>query len=349
MRNLVSRPEVGQAVFIGLDVSRTKWVLHVRWGGRDQRRLTVPPALPHLEALLADYRGAAVHLAYEACGFGYEIAWTAARHGVAVTVVPPSTVERAPGARVKTDRLDARALATQLELGRLKRVHIPTRPDHAYRQLSRTYEQALKDKKRAQARIRALLQAHGRLGPPPRAGWPAYERWLAMQDVPTPVAHCLEELRGLRAAALASTRRLKQALLAVAREAPYAPIVTAVTTQSGIGPFTAIRMRLELGDIAHFPTADAFANYLGLVPSEHSSGERVQRGALVKRGPGHIRGWLVQCAWASVRAATPDPGLHACYHRLRLRAGKKRAIVAVARRLALRVRARWLAQRKEAA
>lgn len=349
MRTVVTRPEVGQAVCIALDVSRTKWVVNVRWGGREQRRLTVPPAIRHLEALLADYRGATVHLAYEACGFGYEIAWMAARHGVTVTVVPPSTVERAPGTRVKTDRLDARTLATQLELGRLKRVSIPSRADHTYRQLSRTYEQALKDKKRTQARIRALLQDHGRLGPRPAAGWAAYERWLTTQDVPAPVAQCLAELRGLRAAALASTQRLKRTLLAVAREAPYAPVVSALTTQSGIGAFTAIRLRLELGDITHFATADAFANYLGLVPSESSSGERIHRGALVKHGPGHIRGWLVQCAWASIRAATPDPGLHACYHRLRPRAGKKRAIIAVARRLALRVRARWLAQQQEAA
>jgi transposase len=349
MAKVVSRPEPGQAVFIGLDVSRSKWVFNVRWGGAEQRRMTTAAELRHLEALVAEYHGAALHLAYEACGFGYEIAWMLRARGVAVTVVPPSTVERAPGATVKTDRLDARALAGQLEQGRLKHVHVPTRDDHAWRQLSRTYDQALKDKKRAQARIRALLQGHGRLGPLPAAGWPAYERWLSEQELPAPVQRCLAELLALRAAALASTQRLKRALTDVARDARYAPVVTALATQSGVGSFTAVRLRLELGDITHFRTADAFANYLGLTPSEYSSGDRVQRGSIVKRGPGHIRGWFIQCAWASVRAATPDPGLRDCYQRLCLRAGKKRAIVAVARRLALRVRARWLAQIKEAA
>ena len=230
----------------------------------------------------------------------------------------------------------------------MKSVHVPTRDDQAQRQLSRTYDQALKDKKRAQARIRALLQDHGRLGPLPTAGWNAYAQWLASQALPAPVRCCLDELLALRTAALASARRLKRALAAVARDATYAPVVTALAAQGGVGVFTAIRLRLELGDITRFRTADAFANYLGLTPSEYSSGDRVARGHIAKRGPGHLRGWLVQCAWASVRPDV-DPALRECFQRLCPRAGKKRAIVAVARRLALRVRARWLAQIKEAA
>jgi transposase len=346
MANVVSRPEAGQAVFIGVDVSRTKWVINVRWGGAERRRLSTAPELRHLATLVAEYRDATLHLAYEACGFGYEIAWVLRARGVAVTVVPPSTVERAPGATVKTDRLDARALAAQLERGQLKRVHVPTREDHAQRQLSRTYAQALQDKKRAQARIRALLQDHGRLGPLPTAGWNAYAQWLAHQALPAPVQRCLDELLALRTAALASAQRLRRALAAVARDATYASVVTALSAQGGVGTFTAIRLRLELGEMRRFRTADAFVNYLGLTPSEYSSGDRVARGHLTKRGPGHLRGWLIQCAWASLRA---DPVLRECFQRLRGRVGDKRAIVAVARRLALRVRARWLAQENVAA
>jgi len=349
MSTVVTRPDAGQAVWIGVDVSRSKWVVNVRWGGREQRRLSTPPDVRHLDALVADYRGASVHLAYEACGFGYEIAWTLQARGVAVTVVPPSTVPRVPGARVKTDRLDARARATQLEHGQLKRVTVPTRPDHEWRQLSRTYEQALKDKKRAQARIRSLLQAHGRLGPRRAQGWPTYERWLATQGLPAPVQQCLAELLGLRAAAHASARRLKRELHAVARQPPYAAVVPALAAQGGIGWFTAVRLRLELGHLTAFRTADAFVNYLGLTPSEASSGDRVQRGHIAKRGPGHIRGWFVQCAWASLRGHAPDAGLQDCYQRVCARAGKKRAIVAVARRLALRARARWIAAQQETA
>lgn len=340
MTAIVNRPEPGQVVSVGVDVSRSKWVINVRWGGAERRRFSTPPAVRHLEALVAEYAGAVVQLAYEACGFGYEIAWTLRARGVAVLVVPPSTMERAPGAAVKTDRLDARALATQLEQGRLKCVHVPTREDHARRQLSRTYEQALKEKKRAQARLRALLQDHGRLGPPPPAGWRAYADWLAQQTLPAPVQCCVDELLALRTAALASVQRLKRALAAVAREPAYASVVTALAAQGGVGAFTAIRLRLELGDLTRFRRADAFTHYLGLTPSEASSGDDVTRGPITKRGPARVRSWLIQCAWASLRR---DPALRDTFERLRGRAGPKRAIVAVARRLALRVRARWLA------
>jgi transposase len=219
-------------------------------------------------------------------------------------------------------------------------VHVPTREDHARRPLSRTYEQALKEKKRAPARLRALLQDHGRLGPPPPAGWQAYADWLAPQTLPAPGQCCVDELLALRTAALASVQRLKRALAAVAAEPAYAPVVTALAAQDGVGAFTAIRLRLELGDLTRFRRADAFTHYLGLTPSEYSSGDEVARGPITKRGPTRVRSWLIQCAWASLRR---DPALRDTFERLRGRAGTKRAIVAVARRLALRVRARWLA------
>jgi transposase len=346
MTNVVRRPEAGQAVYIGLDVSRTKWVFHVRWSGQEQRRVSTPAGLAHLHAVLAAYADASIHLVYEACGFGYAIAWDLTARGIAVTVVPPSTVARVPGANVKTDRLDARTLAIELEQGRLKRVRVPTRADHERRQLSRTYEQALKDKKRAQARVRSLMQDHGYLGPRPTAGWATYARWVVDQTVPPLVRVCLDELLAARMAAAASARRLKRAVLTVAREPAYQPVVMALSAQGGVGPFTAIRLRLELGDITQFRTADSFPNFLGLTPNEHSSGDRIQRGHIAKRGPGHVRGWLVQSAWASLRT-TGDPALRACFDRLVPRTGKKRAIIAVARRLALRVRARWLAHLNE--
>jgi transposase len=330
-------------VYVGLDIARTKWVFNVRWSGREQRRVSTPAGLEHLHAVLAAYAGSPIHLAYEACGFGYDIAWELAGRGVAVTVVPPSTIARPPGARVKTDRLDARMLATELAAGRLKRVRVPTRDDHARRQLSRTYQQVLKDKKRAQARVRSLMQDHGYYGPRPTAGWRRYAQWVAAQALPPVVQQCVEELVAARTAAAASARRLKRALLAVAQEPAYEPVVQALSAQGGVGAFTAIRLRLELGDITAFRTAASFPNFLGLIPTEHSSGDRTQRGSLMKRGPRHVRGWLVQCAWSAVRTGS-DPALQACYARLAPHTGKKRAVIAVARRLALRVRARWLEQ-----
>lgn len=343
MTRVGNRPQPGQAVYIGVDVARTKWAIVVRWGGQEQRRCSTPGDLRQLQALVTEYAACAVHVAYEACGFGYEIAWWVEAHGGTVVVVAPSTVARVPGSRVKTDRLDAAALARQLEQGQLKGVAIPTRGRHEHRQLSRTYAQVLHARQRAQVQLRSLLQEQGRIGPAPRAGWRPYATWLAQQTLPAPVTPCVSELLAVRAAAATSAQHLKAAVLALATSPEYAPIVTALRPQRGIGPFTAIRLVLELGDITRFGRAGSFTHYVGLTPSEYSSGERVHRGHLLKCGPGFLRAWLLECAWRSITATQPDPALRACYLRLAPRVGNKRAIVAVARRLALRVRARWLA------
>lgn len=342
MRKVVQRPEAGQDVWIAIDVARSKWAFNVRWGGVEQRRLSTPGSLEHLQALVHSYAGCRVSVAYEACGFGYEIAWWCQEQVIAVTVIPPSTLERAPGAHVKTDRVDAAAMNLKHEKGLLKCVHIPTRTQHEQRQLSRTYGQVLKDRKRAQMRLRSLMQEHGRLGPVPNAGWARYEGWLRLQPMPAPVALSIEQLLAERVVAAHATLRLRAALRQLARHPEYQPVVQRLSQQAGVGWFTAIRLLLEIGDIQRFTTADSFVHYLGLTPSEYSSGDTVHRGHLLKCGPGVVRGWLLQCAWAAATGKSPDPEFVACYQRLVGRVGKKRAIVAVARRLALRLRARWL-------
>ena len=335
------RPDTGQDIWIGVDVSRTKWVYTVRWGGQEQRKLSTAGELHHLQTLAAGYPGYKVHVIYEACGFGYEIAWWCQEQGIDVVVVAPSTIEQAPGSRVKTDRLDAGKLARDGEQRRLKGVRIPTRGQHAHRQLSRSDTQALKDKQRAQARVRSLMQEQGRIGPPPAAGWAAYLRWCTKQELPDTVAQCIKELLQLREAALASVKRLRAALHQLSTQAPYAPVVRGLAAQAGVGAFTAVRLVLELGDMHRFPTAGSFPRYLGLTPSEYSTGLTERRGHLTKCGPRFIRAWLIQCAWVSVRLGG-DARLRAVFERLAPKIGKKRAIVAVARRLALRLRARWI-------
>ena len=336
-------PPPGTPVFIAIDVSRSKWAFNVRWAGQERRHFTSPYGLEHVEAVVRQYAGCAVTVAYEACGFGYEIAWWLQARAIPVVVVAPSTVERTRGLSVKTDRLDARLLCRKLEKGDLKSAYIPTRDEHAQRQLSRSYAQVLKDRKRQQARIRSLLQEQGRIGPAPTRGWKPYAHWLATQQLPAPVALSMTQLLELRAAAAERTGRLSRAVLELAEQPEHQPVVAALCTQKGVGPFTAMRLILELGDLHRFGSAESFVHYLGLTPSEYTSGEEVQRGPTLKCGPGAVRAWLLECAWASLRGKRPDPTLSRCFERVAARAGRKRAIVAVARRLARRLRARWLA------
>lgn len=335
-------PPPETAVFIGIDIARSKWAYNVRWGEQERRHFTSPYGIEHVQALVEQYPGCRLQLAYEACGFGYEIAWWCQQQHIAVTVVPPSTVERAPGSQVKTDRLAARLLCRKLEKRELKSAYIPTRREHAHRQLSRAYTQVLKDRKRQQARVRSLLQEQGRIGPPPAQGWKAYEHWLATQPLPAAVALSVAQLLELRTAAERHTARLGTALLELAELPEYAAVVRALHSQRGVGPFTAMRLRLELGDSQRFASAAACVRYLGLTPSEYSSGEVIQRGHVLKCGPGIVRAWLIECAWVSITGRKPDATLRACFERVAARAGRKRAIVAVARRLARTLRALWL-------
>lgn len=329
-------------VSIGIDLGRSKWALAVSFGGQVQRRLATPGQLSHLEALLEQYRGCRVQVAYEACGFGYEIAWYLQQRNIAVTVVAPVTMERAVGARVKTDKIDATALATKLEQGSLKGIYIPSRREHADRQLSRTYAKALKARQRAQVQIRALMQEQGRIGPSPAQGWSAYARWLGQQsDLPEPVRVSVNELGQVRQAAAESAKRLKGSLLKLSKNPEYAAVVAAVRGQPGIGWLTAIRVVMEIATIRRFRSAGSFVHYLGLTPSEYSTSESIRRGHILKCGPGYIRSWLLECAWRAIRPGG-DQALRECFERLAPRIGRKRAIVAVARRLALRLRARWI-------
>jgi len=341
------RPPAGTEVKIAIDLSRTKWVYCVRWGGEERRKLTTPADLSHVEALVGRYEGCRVHITFEACGFGYEIAWWAQERKIEVTVIAPSRQERVPGLRVKTDRLDARKMAYKLEQGDLKGIYIPPRAQHEKRQVARTYGQALKERTRAQRRIRSLMQEQGRLGPLPGRGWSHYRQWLDTQLLAEEVKLCVDTLLAMRTFAELQTRTLKARLLRIAGTEEYRKIVDALCTHPGVGQLSAIRFVLEIGDIHRFVTADSIGHYMGVTPSEYSSGDMVQRGPTLKCGPGSLRGTMVQCAWASVRKGG-DAKLKEMFDRLAPKVGRKRAIVAVTRRMVVRLRARWLEALEEA-
>jgi transposase len=333
-----ARPVPGTAVYLAVDLSRTKWVYCARWAGAEQRRLSTPAGLEHLQATVQQYAAYAVHVAYEACGFGYEAAWWLQEQAIAVTVIAPSRVERAPGLAVKTDRLDVGKMARKLEEHQLKGIYVPTRAEHEWRQVARTYTQAVRERQRAQVRVRSLLQEQGRLGPAPRAGWPAYANWLTHQTLPSPVQRCVKSLLELRAGADRQARQLHGVLAEPAALPAYRAVVSALRAQPGVGPLAAIRFVLELGAITRFRSPAALAHYLGVTPSEYSSGELVHRGHVLKCGPALLRATLLQCAWVAVRR---DPALRQVFERLAPRLGRKRAIVAVARRLAEQLWHRW--------
>ncbi len=335
------RPESGSAVWMAIDLSRSKWVYCMRWGGSERQRLSTPPGLEHVRAAIDRYREHELHVGFEACGFGYELAWWLREQGVDVVVAAPSRIERAPGMGVKTDRLDAGMLARKLEERQLKGIYVPTRSIHQQRQLGRAYAQCVKERSRARVRIRSLLQEQGLLGPAPAQGWAAYQKWLSLQELAAPIRRCVETHERMRMTADEEARALRGQLTELGQSEAYEELVKALCQEAGVGALSAIRFILELGDIRRFHNADSLPYYLGLTPSQYGSGEIDHRGHILKCGPGFLRAMLVQCAWAAVRGRSAKE-LRARFERLAPRTGRKRAIVAVARRLAIKLRRRWL-------
>jgi len=282
-----------------------------------------------------------LHVPYEACGFGYEIAWWLQEKRIATTVIAPNRVERAPGASVKTDRLDAGKLARKLEKGELKGIYIPSRTLHQQRALGRTYAQCVKERKRAQIRIRSLMQDHSLFGPLPTQGWKTYKDWLLTQTLAKPLESSVKVHLLLRDVADQQACCMRTQLSALAASEAYDKLVKALCEQSGVATMSAIRLVLELGDIDRFPTTGSLPHYLGVTPSQYSSGDIDHRGHIMKSGPGELRAILLQCAWAAVVRGI-DKDLAAIFERLAPRIGRKRAIVAVARNLAIKLRKRWL-------
>lgn len=337
----VEGPAPGESVVMAIDVAQSKWVYCLRWGGQERRRLSTPGELRHLQSLVRHYSHCQLHVVYEACGFGFEIAWWLQEQRIDVMVIAPSRVERAPGRRVKTDRVDAAMLAFKREQNQLKPIYIPDRVTHENRQLARTYRQALKDRRRAQTRIRSLLQEHGRVGPVPSAGWAAYRTWLMEQDLAPPVSSSVQALSALRHSADEQLKGLKRQLLALAKTPTYDALTQTLSEQPGVGPFAAILLILELATMSRFRSGKALVHYLGLTPSEYTSGDVVRRGPILKCGPGVVRALLVQCAWRSIRRGHGDPELRALYDRLEPKARSKRAIIAVTRSLTMKLYASW--------
>jgi transposase len=214
-------------------------------------------------------------------------------------VVAPSQIPKRAGDRVKTDRRDAVQLARLLRSGDLSPVYIPSGEDEAIRDLVRAREDALKDLKTAKIRLKAFLLRQD-IRYEGRANWTAaHLRWLANVVCPTPAQQIVfqEDVRAVSE----QTERLQR----LAAELPplvqawrWAPVVEAIQALRGIQFIAAITLIAELGDLSRFDNPRQLMSYLGLVPSEHSSGERRRQGSITKTGNSHARRVLVEGAWA---------------------------------------------------
>jgi transposase len=236
---------------------------------------------------------------YEAGPCGYWLYRYLTKKGQVCCVVAPSLIPKKPGDRVKTNRRDAIKLARLMRSGDLTPVYVPAVEDEAIRDLCRAREDVIHDLKSAKFRLKAFLLRHD-IRYTGRATWgPAHLRWLSEVVCPTPAQQIVFQ-EYVRAVTDHTERlaRLEQELTAQVQTWRLAPVVDALQALRGVQFTVAVTTVAELGDLTRFENPRQLMNYLGLTPSEYSTGERRQQGGITKTGNTHARRALIEGAWA---------------------------------------------------
>ena len=289
--------------YVGLDVHKeTIAVALAAAGERGEVReygtiANTPAALKALASKLAK-SGAALRFCYEAgpCGYGIQRQLSAAGHEC--VVVAPSLVPRRPGERIKTDRRDAANLARLHRAGELTPVWIPDQAHEAVRDLVRARQAAVRALRQARQQLSGFLLRHGHHYNRP-AWTQMHRRWLAGLKFEQPAHHLvLEDCVATIEAATARRDRLEASIKAALPDWSLAPVVRALQALRGMALIAAATLAAELGDITRSENPRQLMAYLGLVPSERSSGTTRRQGAITKAGNGAARRMLIEAAWS---------------------------------------------------
>lgn len=244
-------------------------------------------------------KASTVVFVYEAgpCGYGLQRYLT--RKGFSCRVCAPSLIAKKPGDRVKTDRRDAEKLVKALRSDDLSYVHIPDERDEAFRDLVRAWGAAKQDLKQAKQRLKSFLLVHG-VRYTGSADWrDAHRRWLSEFSFPEVWSQlAFEEHRRSIEDRLSQCQRLEQVLRDAALQWRFYPVVVALQALRGVQFTVAIGVIAEAGDLSRFDNPRQLMAWLGVVPSQHSSGPNIRYGGITKAGNGFARKLLIEAAWS---------------------------------------------------
>jgi transposase len=253
-------------------------------------------------------KAATLELAYEAGPTGYGLYRHLTAKGYRCVVAAPSLVPKRPGDKVKTDRRNACDLARLLRSGDLTGIWVPSVEDEAIRDVSRARDATRCGLKRAKQRLKSFLLRLG-MSYSGRADWTAgHRRYLAKVVCPTPAQQIVyQELLHAVDEQEARLRRLEDELHSLTEGWRLQPVVTAVQALRGVQWLVALTVLAELGDLTRFASPRQLAAFVGLIPSEYSSGETRRQGSITKSGNSRARRALVEAAWAYRHPAKVSP------------------------------------------
>ena len=281
---------------VGLDVhARSVWACSVEDASGEMRTSRISPKTAEIVKWAQTLPGE-VEVAYEAGPTGFGLARALIAVGIVCHVLAPSKMDRPSGDRVKTDRRDAEWIARLVRLGELPEVVIPSQGQEAARDLVRAREDVRGDLMRARHRLSKLLLRQGIVYE--GTAWTGlHEKWLRSQGFDAPgVRFAFEEAFDTVLTTAARRDRLDTAIVAMAAEPAWAAVVGRLGCLRGVGVLTGFALATEIGDWHRF-TGNNIGSFLGLVPSEHSSGGSRSVGSITKTGNGHARRLLVESSW----------------------------------------------------
>lgn len=295
--------------FVGLDTSKLKIAVALAEEGRQgEVRFfgdieNTPEAVRRLVARLTG-KYQKLHFCYEAGPTGYGLYRQLTDLGQACAVIAPSLIPKRPGERVKTNRRDAVTLARLHRAGELTAIWVPDAEHEAVRDLVRAREAAMLELREKRQHLQSFLLRHGRIYAGRRPWTKVHANWLANLTFSHPAQYLvLREYRQSIEDTEARLERLTDQVSQVVKSWSMAPVVDAYQAMRGVAFLTAVIFVAEIGDVRRFETPRQLMAFLGLVPSEHSTGETVRRGGITKSGNPRARRVLVEGAWTYRYAA----------------------------------------------
>ena len=287
--------------YVGLDVHKDSIAIAAAAAGRTAPRFvgTTGPELAELVKALSHLGPPdELLLAYEAGPCGYTLARKLTGRGYRCEVIAVAKMPRRPGERIKTDRRDALTLAGYLRAAELTPVTIPDARDEALRDLSRAREDAVRARLKARQQLKALLLRHGHRYTGKSSWTAAHERYLGAVTFSHPAQDiAYAEYRSATCEAHQRVERLTAALREQVTTWRWQPVVRALMTLRGLEFVAAVTLVAELGDLTRFPHPKQLMAFLGLVPSEYSTGASRAEGKITKTGNSHVRRILIESAW----------------------------------------------------
>ena len=330
------RSDAGQHVYVGIDVHKDTYTVTCLHHKCIVKRATVQADPAGLATSLPRwFPGATLWSAYEAGFSAFVLHRALTQAGITNIVVNPASIAVAANDKVKTDRRDAKKLAFDLADGRLRGIYVPTEQEELSRLLPRTRAQIVEHRARVARQIKAKLHQFGLIAPTSRhLITHRYLREIETWSLPMELRLSLSWLSEQWQFATRQLIDIRRLLRDQARAQPRLEGV--YRSVPGVGEVAARVLATELGDLTRFANERALFSYTGLTPSEHSSGTSIRRGPISRQGSSRVRHVLIEIAW---RAVSQDAALHEICERIAATRGKKRAIVAIARRLVGRMRA----------